>query len=176
MTIFLSTVLLASLFLFLGLAFCFEAFKTPAFRFLRSQAAALVLVSVAGAWFLWILYNLTEADFGQYKYILMAVFGGAGILSFKYLPDFLSVRGLSVLMILALREFLNSAYMVDGAYKFLFVLDCYLLVVAFVYFGCLPYRMRDLFEWIFEKSARRKMVAAVFILEAVSLFAVSLTY
>lgn len=176
MGIFLSTVVLAFLFLISGLAFCFESFKIPAFRFLRSQVAAYVLVSVAGAWFLWILYNLTEADFGQYKYILMAVFGGAGILSFKYLPDFLSVRGLSVLMLLSLREFLNSAYMVDEPHKLLFVLDCYALVVAFMYFGCLPYRMRDLFEWIFEKSARRKLAAAALLLEAVALFAVSLTY
>lgn len=176
MTIFLSTIILALLFLIAGIAFSFASFKTVAFKFLRSQEVAYVLITIAGSWFLWILYNLTEADFGQYKYILMAVFGGAGALSFKYLPDFLSVRGLSILMILCLRVLLNSAYMVDATYKALFVLDCYILVVAFIYFGCLPYRMRDFFEWLFEKNSRRKFLAIILIAEALTLFATALTY
>ena len=176
MGIFLSTVILASLFLILGAAFAFKSFKKCAFGFLRSKAAALALVSVSLAWFLWILYNLTDADFGQYKFILMAVFGAAGILSFKYLPDFLSVRGLSVLMLLLLRVFIDSAYMLDETYKCVFVAYCYALVVAFIYFGCLPYRMRDFFEYIYAKPARVKILSAFFAVSAAALFLTALTY
>ncbi|MBO7521913.1 MAG: hypothetical protein J6T16_06710, partial [Opitutales bacterium] len=117
-----------------------------------------------------------EADFGQYKYILMAVFGGAGLLSFKYLPDFLSVRGLSVLMLLSLREFINSAYMLDEPYKAAFVSYCYALVVAFIYFGCLPYRMRDLFEGVYAKPVRVKILSAFFVVSAAILFLTASTY
>lgn len=176
MGIFLSTIILASLFLILGGAFAFESFKKCAFGFLRSKRAAHVLVGIAGAWFLWILYNLTEADFGQYKFILMAIFGGAAALSFKYLPDFLSVRGLSVLALLSLREFVNSAYMLDEPYKAVFVSYCYALVVIFIYFGCLPYRMRDFFECIYAKPIRVKILSTFFVLSAAALFLTASTY
>ena len=176
MGIFLSTIILAALFLALGIAFAFEGFKKYAFAFLRSKSAAYVLVGIAGAWFLWILYNLTEADFGQYKYILMAVFGGAGILSFKYLPDFLSVRGLSVLMLLALREFVDSAYMLDEPCKAVFVSYCYALVVVFIYFGCLPYRLRDFFEFLYAKPIRVKILSTFFVISAAALFLTASTY
>ena len=176
MGIFLSTAILASLFLILGGALAFEGFKKCAFGFLRSKRAAYVLVGVAGAWFLWILYNLTEADFGQYKYILMAIFGGAGILSFKYLPDFLSVRGLSVLMLLALREFVDSAYMLDEPCKAVFVSYCYALVVVFIYFGCLPYRLRDFFEFVYAKPVRVRILSTFFVISAAALFLTASTY
>lgn len=151
-------------------------FKELAFKFLRSKSAALVFFGAGGLWFLWILFNLTQADFGDYKFILMAVFGIAGVLAFKYLPDFLSVRGLCVLMLLSLREFIDSAFMLDIPSRLVMVSLAYVAVVAFIYFGCLPYRMRDFFEWLWEKSYRAKGFGVFLMACAFSMYAAMLYY
>lgn len=176
MNLYLSTAILATLCMAAGVAFFFPAFKDTAFKFLRSQKAAIAFFGSALIWFMWILFNLSEADFGNYKLILMLVFGGAGLLAFKYLPDFLSVRGLSVLMLLSLREFIDSAFMLDIPSRLVMVSIAYALVVAFIYFGCLPYRFRDLFEWLWEKPSRVKGFGALFVLLALSMYGAMLFY
>ncbi len=176
MNLYISTAILATLCLAAGLAFFSEKFKPLAFKFLRSPRAAVALFGAGIVWFVLILLNLSEADFGNYKFILIAIFGGAGLLAFKYLPDFLSVRGLSVVMLLALREFIDSAYMLDIPARLTMVAIAYVLVVAFIYFGCLPYRMRDLFEWLWQKSSRVKSFGGLFILAALSMYVSMIFY
>lgn len=176
MNLYLSTAVLAALCLALGAAFFWPAFKGLAFKFLRSPKASIVFFGGALIWFMWILYNLSEADFGNYKSILMLVFGGAGLLAFKYLPDFLSVRGLSVLMLLSLREFIDSAFMLDIPSRLVMVSIAYALVLAFIYFGCLPYRMRDLFEWLWERPSRVRAFGSLFVLAALSMYGAMIFY
>lgn len=170
MNLYISTAIFATLCLITGLAFFFDEFKSLAFKFLRSKNAAIVLFGSGGLWFLWILYNLAQADFGDYKFILMAIFGGAGLLAFKYLSDFLSVRGLCVVMLLALRQFIDSAFMLDIPSRLVMVSIAYICVVAFIYFGCLPYRMRDFFEWLWEKSVRAKAFGFLLFLCGISMY------
>ncbi len=157
---YLATGILSAALLCAGGAFFAPGFRGRAFSFLRSQNAAYLFCGAALLWFMWILYNLSEADFGQYKFILMAVFGGAGILAFRHLPDFLPVRGLSVIILLFMRVLLDALYGMPAQSRLVSVSLAYVLVVAFVYFGCLPFRMRDFFEWLYERSVRVRAFAA----------------
>lgn len=160
MNLYLATSIVSALFFLGGIGFFFTGFKGPAMRFLRSQTAAYVLGAIAIVWFMWILYNLTEADFGNYKFLLMAIFGGAGLLAFKHLPDFLSVRALCVVMLLSSRHFIDAAFMQEPVARLVMVSLVYFFIIVWVYFGCLPYRMRDLFIWLFKEPARAKGFAA----------------
>ena len=55
----------------------------------------------AGAvWFLINIWNLSPADFGEYRTPLFVFFGAVAILAFKYVPDFLAVRGVCALVLL----------------------------------------------------------------------------
>ena len=107
MNLYISTYLLAII--SLGLFFIF-AIKTQGCEkmmksFLRSTGAAIVFFGGSGVWFLFQLSQLGEADFGQIKEWLIGIFGVAGVLAFFYLNDFLSVRGVCVLILLLARQF-----------------------------------------------------------------------
>ena len=68
--------------------------------FPRSKVAAYLLMGAASAWFLYKIWHLGPADFGQYRKILFAVFAATAVGSFYYVPDFLAVRGLAGLTLL----------------------------------------------------------------------------
>ncbi len=178
MTLYQSTYLFALLLALVGLPFAFftSAFEKPAFAFLRSTKAAIVTFGGSGLWFLYILSQLGESDFGNIKGMLMLVFGGAGVLAFFYLNDFLSVRGLSVLTLLLAREFLDSAFMQEPTSRLLLVSLSYAFVVAALYLGAVPYRLRDFFTYLYEKPIRAKAFGLSFCACSIALVLASIAY
>lgn len=143
----------------MGTLFFAERLKFLTFGFLRNKIATYILGCIAIAWVGWVMYNLGEPDFGQYKTILLLLFCGAGVLAFHFLPDFLSVRALVVILILAMRQFVDSAFMQEPQSRLVMVAIAYVFVVLSVYFGCLPYRLRDAFEWLYANGLRHKIFA-----------------
>jgi hypothetical protein len=96
--------------------------------FPRSTVATAVLFGSASIWFLFRVWNLSAADFGEYRSALFMGFFGVAALSFIYVPDFLAVRGLAGLMLLVASPLLDSAYMEwDHPQR--------LLLVSLVYLG-----------------------------------------
>lgn len=170
MTLLQSTLLLSLMLAVFGIFFLRgESSKQAAFKFLRSKNAAYVLYGLGGLWFVWQLFNLGQSDFGDIKHLLILLFGGAWLLSFKHLPDFLSVRGLCVVLLLLSRVFLDSAYMLDIPARYTLVSITYAVIVATIYTGCLPYRLRDFFEWLYAKKMHAPVFGAVLIALAAAL-------
>lgn len=178
MNLYASTYLLAAIsaFLFVVFALSTKQFEAAVKAFPRSMKAAVLLFGGSGLWFLYQLSQLGEADFGQIKYYLIAVFGAAGILAFFYLNDFLSVRGAAVLALLLARQFLDSAFMQEPASRLVLVSQTYVWVVAALYLGAVPYRLRDFFEYIYKDPRRAKTLGWIFFLCAASLLAASALY
>lgn len=178
MNLYISTYLLATI--SLGLFFIF-AIKTQDCEkmmksFLRSTSAAIVFFGGSGIWFLFQLSQLGEADFGQIKEWLIGIFGVAGILAFFYLNDFLSVRGVCVLILLLARQFLDSAFLQEPTSRLVLVTQTYVWIVIALYLGALPYRLRDFFKYIYEVPSRAKILGYTFGACAVSLALSSLFY
>ena len=153
MSLYLSTYLFAAILLAAGAMFALK-FKPLVLAFPRSKKAAVVTFGGGGLWFLYILSQLGEADFGDIKAYLIAIFGIAGILAFKCLDDFLSVRGLAILGLLLSREFIDSAFMKEPVSRLTLVTLSYLAVLASLYLGALPYRFRDFLEFLYAKPGR----------------------
>ncbi len=178
MNLYVSTYLFAGVLLALGAPFAFfaESSKTPAFGFLRSTKAAVATFGTGGLWFLYSLSNLGESDFGNIKIALIAMFGVAGILAFFYLDDFLSVRGLAVIGLMLSAEFLDSAYMKDPPSRLFLVSFTYVMVLLSLYFGAVPYRLRDLLEWLYGRPSRIRVFGLSLCACAAILLAASLFY
>jgi hypothetical protein len=125
--------------------------------FPRSRRAALVLFGVGAAWFLYIVTQLTEADFGNYRLVLFVVFVGIAILSFKLVPDFLAVRGLAVLVLLGAGSFLTAAFMKwEYSQRLFMVALVYAAIISSLFLAGYPYRMRDFLEWLFARPGRAR--------------------
>ncbi len=77
--------------------------------FPRSPTAALYVFGGGAVWFLWLVWHLSTADFGDYHVLLTIGFAAVALLAFKCVPDFLAVRGLCVLLLLSASPLLGAA-------------------------------------------------------------------
>ncbi len=145
--------------------------------FPRSRAAAFALFAVGAAWFLYIIWHLSAADFGDYRTILFFGFAAVAILSFFYVPDFLAVRGACVLMLLAAAPLLQSGFLVyHPAQIFLYKIAVYLGIVLAIYLGASPFRLRDFLQWLYNRPSRARWLGASLLTYGVVLSVVAFTY
>ena len=104
---------------------CRHAQSLPALS--NSCGASFPVLPVRG--FLYHVWHLGPADFGQYRHLLFALFGLSALGAFYFVPDFLAVRGFAALLLLAAQPLLNAAYMQAPASR--------LWLVSFVYLAIL---------------------------------------
>lgn len=179
MSLFLATLIPGLLLLSTGALLLWNApvVGATAKSFPRSRRAAWVLFGAGTAWFLYIVTRLTEADFGTYKLVLFVLFAAIAILSFKLVPDFLAVRGLAVLVLLAAGSFLSAAFMQwDFPQRLLMVAFVYVAIIAALFLAGYPYRMRDFLEWLFARPSRVRAAGALCAGYGLLLAIVSFTY
>lgn len=130
--------------------------------FPRSGQAGVLLMILAMGWTAWKVWNLGSADYGDFKQFILIGFGVLGLLSFKYAPDFLSVRAATILYLYFADMILDSAWMQYAEPLRLFlVTPVYIGVALALYLAYAPFRLRDFFTWLFAADARAKRLASV---------------
>lgn len=143
----------------------------------RSPTAAMFLFGGGAVWFLYRVWNLPNADFGEYHVLLTLGFAAVAGLAFKCVPDFLAVRGLCALVLLSASPLLGAAYMhYDHPQRLLMVTPVYLLIAAAIWLGVQPYRLRDFFNWLFLRPARSRGVGGALLAYGLLVAAVAFTY
>lgn len=129
--------------------------------FPRSNTAAMVFFGGGAIWFIYRVWHLSVADFGDYRTLLSIAFAAIALLSFKYVPDFLAVRGVAILVLLGAGPLLEAAFMhYDQPQRLLMVSIVYLFIGLAIYLGAVPYRLRDFFEWLFRNQRRPRVLGA----------------
>jgi hypothetical protein len=145
----------------------------------RSVNATWLFFGAGVVWFIWRLSRLGESDliFFQTPQPVMLGFGVLAVLAFIYAPDFLAVRGLCVLMLLAAEPLLYAAYMeYQHPQRLLMVSAVYLGLAAALYLAAAPYRLRDFFDWLFRRPARPRLVGTLLLAYGLATSAAAFTY
>jgi len=179
MSLTLATLLPGLVLIVLGLALLSGSKTVSALckTFPRSQAAAVVCFGGAALWFLYHVWHLSPADFGDYRTLLSIGFAALAVLAFWCIPDFLAVRGLATLILLAAWPLLYAAYMeYDHPQRLFMVSFVYLCIMAALYLGAAPFRLRDAFEWLFARRPRARVTGAVLLGYGLLLAVVAFTY
>lgn len=150
--------------------------KAAIIAFPRAVSFGNIVFSAAAAWFLYNIWHLSNADFGEYRVLLFVLFGGVAVLSFKCVPDFLGVRGACALMLLAASPFLDAAYMHYDKPLRLFMVSLVYLGIAFaIWLGAQPWRLRDFFSWLFASGGRSRGLGGLFVAYGLLLCGISFT-
>ncbi len=145
--------------------------------FPRSTAAAYLFFGVGAAWFLYAIWHLSPADFGEYRTYLFIGFLIVALLSFKCVPDFLAVRGLCTIVLMGAMPLLDAGYMnFDHPQINLYKIAVYLAIAGAIWLGAQPWRLRDFFTWLFAQPARARGVGGALAGYGLLLAIVAFTY
>ena len=145
----------------------------------RSTTASLVLFGGGVLWFLVLVATMSDADriFGSSNVPWVVGFAVLGALSLKYVPDFLAVRGLSVLILLAAWPLLHAAFMQYGVQRRLFMVTFVFAAIAVaLYLAAVPYRLRDFLRWLFARAGRARAFGGGLLAYGLLLIVVAFTY
>jgi hypothetical protein len=179
MSLALATLLPGLLLLALGAPLLLFAGSTAAaFKaFPRSPAATWICFGAGALWFLGVIWQLSPADFGEYRNLLFVFFAILAGLAFKCVPDFLAVRGACVLVLLGAMPLLDAAYMhYDRPQRLCLVGLVYLGIVLALWLGAQPYRLRDFFEWLFARPGRARGLGGALAAYGLLLCGIALSY
>lgn len=130
--------------------------------FPRSRRAAYVTMGLGAAWTLYHVMHLGESDFGNYRNAIFVGFLLLALASFKYVPDFLSVRGGCILALLFAQVLLNASFMQhDAAAHLPLNIFAYIMILLALWLAVSPFRARDFFQWLFARPARPRTVGSL---------------
>ena len=135
----------------------------PALRtFRRSKNATTLLGLIAITWFAWWLLNIPEADLaGLPRIPVVAAFIIASLAAFFYMPDFLSVRALAVIMLFLARHVLDAGYrQLPHSLLAASVSYGFLILLGF-WWACSPPVFCRQCDWVLATDARRKVVGVL---------------
>jgi hypothetical protein len=151
---------LAACLLLAGWLIVTDAPVLRAFR--RSKGATALLGLLAIAWFAWWLMNIPEADLaGLPRLPVVAAFIGASLLTFIYMPDFLAVRSLGVIMLFLARCSLDAGYRQLPQSLLAASLSYGVLVLFGFWWACSPPVFGRQCDWVLATEGRRKAVGGL---------------
>jgi hypothetical protein len=181
MSLFLATLLPGLLLTLLGTALLANnpLVSSTARALPRSSRAGWLFFGAAAVWFVWRISRLGESDliFFQSPRPVMAGFAVLAVLAFIYTPDFLAVRGLCALMLLAAEPLLYAAYMeYQHPQRLLMVTEVYVGLSLALYLAAAPYRLRDFFGWLFQQPRRPRVLGSVLLAAGLATVVTAFTY
>jgi hypothetical protein len=133
-----------------------NAEKAQAFlrAFPRNYAWGAVLLTVA---FLWSMLCLANMDMGEFfflrQWFLMLV-PIAFVLVLVYVKEFLAVRALGSLLLLAAGPVLCAAFLQPPVTRLLLPVLAYAWILVGMFFVGMPFLMRDWIHWLLAKPGR----------------------
>ena len=157
---------------------CFAGNAGAAYKaFPRSPAATWLCFGAGSLWFLYLIWHLSPADFGDYRQLLFVFFALLAALAFKCVPDFLAVRGACVLVLLGAMPLLDAAYMhYDRPQRLCMVTVVYVGISLALWLGAQPYRLRDFFDWLFARPGRSRGLGGLLAAYGLLLCGIALSY
>ncbi len=129
-------------------------------RLPRDRKWGMGLLTVALLWTLYLVLTVDFGEFNKYRLMMLFVVPLLYVGTIKYLDDFLAVRALGILALLAAEPVLDSAFLPETPAKLLLTLLAYAWILIGLFYVGMPYLLRDQIAWVTRAGARWKGAAA----------------
>jgi hypothetical protein len=120
-----------------------EATMRMARSFPRSRAAGTVLLILAAAWSFILVTGIDLGEFSKLRNMMLVGIVAGSILTWMYVEEFLAVRALGMLLLLAAEPLLESCALRPESTRLLLVVLAYAWIIAGLFFVGMPYLLRD---------------------------------
>ena len=152
-------------------------FASAVQRFPRSYVAGVIVLTICLGWTFWLLATIQMGEFSAFRRpLLIALPIGYG-LTLRFVDEFLAVRALGILCLLAAEPLLDAAiYLSDRIVvlgsrpgRILEIIDvpvtrdgvAYVLIVAGLFWVAIPYVLRDQINWSARSVFRWRCLHAI---------------
>ncbi len=127
--------------------------------FPRSRAAGTVLIIVAAVWSLLLISNMDLGEFARLRNVMIGGIVAGAFLSWRYVEEFLAVRALGMILLLAAEPLLEAAFLRPEISRLLLVVLAYGWIILGLFWVGLPWLMRDQITWVTAQSRRFQFAA-----------------
>ena len=123
-------------------------------RMPRNKNAGVIILAFDAVW-AWIL--ISEMDLGEFYTIerfLQLLVPVTFLFVINFVDEFLAVRAVGVLLLLAATPILNAAFLQPQASRLLLPILAYAWIIIGLFWVGMPYLMRDQIKWVTSSTGR----------------------
>ncbi len=122
--------------------------------FPRHRLAGIVLLTVCLMWSLFLVSSMDMGEFFTWRKNILMLLPVAYFMVVIYVPEFLAVRALGSLMLLASMPVLCSAFLQPQISRLLLSILAYAWIIGGMFFVGMPYLLRDGIQWLSQSKGR----------------------
>jgi len=130
-------------------------------QFPRSRFAGIVLLTICLVWTFWLLATIQMGEFSSFRRPLLIALPIGYVLTLFFVDEFLAVRALGILCLLAAEPLLDAAFLRYETSRLLITVFAYLLIIAGLFWVAIPYVLRDQLNWIARSVFRWRCLHAI---------------
>lgn len=116
-------------------------------KFPRSHVAGVFLLTICLVWTFWLLFTIQMGEFSSFRRPLLIALPIGYALVLRFVGEFLAVRALGILCLLAAEPLLDAAFLRHEPSRLLVTVFAYLLILAGLFWVAIPYVLRDQINW-----------------------------
>ena len=144
-------------------------------RFPRSRVAGVILLTICLAWTFWLLATIQMGEFSAFRRPLLIALPIGYVLALCFVEEFLAVRALGILCLLAAEPLLDAAFLRYETSRLLVTVFAYLLIVAGLFWVTMPYLLRDQINWSARSNTRWHAVHGIAAVYGIAILACAFT-
>ena len=130
-------------------------------KFPRSHVAGVILLTICLVWTFWLLFTIQMGEFSAFRRpLLIALPIGYGLV-LRFVGEFLAVRALGILCLLAAEPLLDAAFLRYEPSRLLVTVFAYVLILAGLFWVAIPYVLRDQINWSARSAFRWRFLHAI---------------
>jgi len=130
-------------------------------KFPRSRVAGAVLLTICLAWTFWLVATIQMGEFSSFRRPLMVALPIGYVLVLFFVDEFLAVRALGILCLLAAEPLLDAAFLRYETSRLFVTVFAYLLIIAGLFWVAIPYILRDQINWSARSVIRWRCLHAI---------------
>jgi multisubunit Na+/H+ antiporter MnhG subunit len=130
-------------------------------RFPRSRVAGVIVLTICLMWTFWLLATIQMGEFSAFRRPLLIALPIGYALALRFVDEFLAVRALGILCLLAAEPLLDAAFLRYETSRLLITVFAYVLIVAGLFWVAIPYVLRDQINWSARSVFRWRCLHAV---------------
>ena len=144
-------------------------------RFPRSREVGALLLTVDAVWAFTLVARIDLGEFSNYRPLFLAMIVAAYFLTLFFVEEFLAVRALGMLLLLAAEPVLEAAFLRPETSRLLLSVLAYVWATLGIFWVGKPYLLRDQIAWISKTETRWRLAALAGLVYGVAVVGAALT-